>query len=88
MRLLLTVQARSAKEISVSRLHRITDRVLDKLVGRTTAAAGCYEQVQECSYVACQSNGLRRRCRTCTYTGSSCQYKSCGAYTYGGCMLP
>lgn len=68
--------------------NRLTDRVLDKLVGSTRAAAGCYEQVRECGYVACQSNGLRRRCRTCTYTGSSCQYVSCTAWEYGVCELP
>ncbi|NUS40332.1 MAG: hypothetical protein HOP97_01685 [Terrabacter sp.] len=72
----------------MSRLHRLTDRVLDKLVGRAQAAAGCYEQVRECNYVACQSNGLRRRCRTCTYTGPTCGTKTCGAYTYGVCELP
>lgn len=74
----------------MSRLNRLTDRVLDKLVGRATAAAGCYEQVQECNYVSCQSNGLRRRCRTCVYSGSgaNCTNKSCGAWSYGPCELP
>ncbi|MEV0646208.1 hypothetical protein AB0I28_13185 [Phytomonospora sp. NPDC050363] len=69
-------------------LNKMTDRVLDKLLGKTTAAAACYEQIRECNNAPCGNGGLRRCCRSCTLTGVNCQNKSCGAYSCGLCSLP
>lgn len=68
------------------KLNRFTDRVLDKLVGRTSAAAGCSETSQVCRYITC-SGGLRRCCKTCYYSGSPCHQTGCTTETCGPCML-
>ncbi|TWJ12427.1 hypothetical protein LX16_3184 [Stackebrandtia albiflava] len=72
----------------MKRVNRIADAVLSRLVRGADATAACYEQTRECYNQPCGSGGLRRCCRTCTYTGPRCEYKSCGAYSCGLCALP